>query len=80
MRLLSSVGCVFLVTGALAQVRHTTRPASTAPATTQSSDDPVARIRDEGLNHSQVMQTLSYLTEVIGPRLTGSPNLRRANQ
>jgi hypothetical protein len=39
-----------------------------------------ARIRDEGLNRSQVMQTLSYLTDVIGPRLTGSPNLKRANE
>jgi len=26
------------------------------------------------------MQTLSYLTDVIGPRLTGSPNLKRANE
>src|SRR5438876_302297 len=32
------------------------------------------------LNHSQVMETLSALTEVIGPRLTGSPNLKRANE
>src|SRR5436853_357784 len=32
-----------------------------------------------GLEHSKVMETLGYLTEVIGPRLTGSPNLRRAN-
>ena len=38
------------------------------------------RLRDEGLNRSQVMQTLSYLTDVIGPRLTGSPNLKRANE
>ncbi|HEX4796818.1 MAG TPA: M20/M25/M40 family metallo-hydrolase [Humisphaera sp.] len=50
-----------------------------APPTTQS-DDPIMRIRDEGLNHSQVMATLSYLTDVIGPRLTGSPNLHRANE
>jgi carboxypeptidase Q len=54
--------------------------AATAPAATTQSDDPIARIRDEGLNRSQVMQTLSYLTDVIGPRLTGSPNLRRANE
>ncbi|HVT88973.1 MAG TPA: M20/M25/M40 family metallo-hydrolase [Tepidisphaeraceae bacterium] len=40
----------------------------------------IARIRDEGLNHSQVMETASYLTDVIGPRLTGSPNLKRANE
>jgi hypothetical protein len=32
------------------------------------------------MNHSQVMATLSYLTEVIGGRLTGSPNLKRANE
>src|SRR5947208_17193676 len=44
------------------------------------TNDPIARIRDEGLNHSQVMDTLRHLTDVIGPRLTGSPNLKRANE
>jgi hypothetical protein len=43
-------------------------------------NDPIERIKDEGMNRSQVMQTLSYLTDVIGPRLTGSPNLKRANE
>jgi hypothetical protein len=51
-----------------------------APESAAKSADAIARIRDEGLNHSQVMETLSYLTEVIGPRLTGSPNLKRANE
>jgi hypothetical protein len=55
----------------------TNRTSSTARGRT---NDPIARIRDEGLNHSQVMQTLSYLTDVIGPRLTGSPNMKRANE
>jgi len=53
----------------------------TAPAkvyTAPKSD--IDKIKDEGLNHSQVMQTLSYLTDVIGSRLTGSPNLKRANE
>jgi len=45
-----------------------------------TSADVIERIRDEGLNRSQVMQTLSYLSDVIGPRLTGSPNLKRANE
>lgn len=45
-----------------------------------SVDAVIARIREEGLQRSQVMQTLSYLTDVIGPRLTGSPNLKRANE
>jgi carboxypeptidase Q len=43
-------------------------------------NDPVQRIRDEGLNRSQVMETLNQLTNVIGPRLTGSPEMRRANE
>ena len=43
-------------------------------------NDPIEKIRDEGMNRSQVMQTLSYLTDVIGPRLTASPNLKRANE
>ena len=42
--------------------------------------DPIERIRDEGMNRSQVMQTLSYLTDVIGPRLTSSPGIKRANE
>ncbi|HEX8920101.1 MAG TPA: hypothetical protein VF766_01405, partial [Pyrinomonadaceae bacterium] len=43
-------------------------------------NDPIERIKDEGMNRSQVMQTLSYLTDVIGPRLTNSPNMKRANE
>jgi carboxypeptidase Q len=34
---------------------------------------------DEALNRSEVMQNLQYLSDVIGPRLTGSPAARRAN-
>ncbi len=41
--------------------------------------DMVNRIRDEGFNHSHVMDTLGYMTDIIGPRLTGSPQLRQAN-
>jgi carboxypeptidase Q len=39
----------------------------------------MTRIRDEGLHHSQVMDTLYHLTDVIGPRLTGSPQAKQAN-
>lgn len=38
------------------------------------------KIRDEGLNHSHVMEFASALTDVIGPRLTGSENLKKANE
>jgi len=38
------------------------------------------RIREEGLNHSHVMEFASALMDGIGPRLTGSPNLKKANE
>src|SRR5579863_2657630 len=38
------------------------------------------RIRDEGLGHSHVMEYASALMDGIGPRLTGSPNVKRANE
>lgn len=38
----------------------------------------VAKIREEGLNHSQVATIAHYLTDVAGPRLTNSPGYRRA--
>ncbi len=49
-------------------------------AATPDPNDPIVRIKDEGMNRSQVMNTLSYLSDVIGPRLTGSPNMKRANE
>ena len=38
-----------------------------------------ARIREEGLNHSRVMEYASALDDAIGPRLTGSPEMAKAN-
>ena len=38
----------------------------------------VAMLREQGLQHSQVMEHLSWMCDVYGPRLTGSPNLARA--
>ncbi|HWY78335.1 MAG TPA: hypothetical protein VN281_22150, partial [Verrucomicrobiae bacterium] len=42
-----------------------------AQAQTTQTNDAIARIREEGLNHSKVTETLSYLSDVIGQRLTG---------
>ena len=38
------------------------------------------QIRIEGLTHSHVMDYASGLMDGIGPRLTGSPNVKRANE
>jgi hypothetical protein len=50
-----------------------------APAAAQDRAA-TARIIDEGLSHSQVMTTAQHLTDVIGPRLTNSPQMRLAEQ
>ena len=42
----------------------------------QQSD--TSRVIDEGLNRSHVLLTASELMDGIGPRLTNSPNARRA--
>jgi hypothetical protein len=41
--------------------------------------DVVNRIREEGLEHSQLPELIRYITEVIGPRVTGSPQMKQAN-
>jgi hypothetical protein len=40
----------------------------------------IAAIVDEGLHRSHVDADLEYLTDVIGPRLTGSAEMQRANE
>jgi carboxypeptidase Q len=52
--------------------------AAPAPAGERVDFDAIYRIKDEAVNRSQVMETLSYLTDVHGPRLTNSPNMRAA--
>ena len=55
-----------------------------APALAQQGTkaDPamLAKIKDEGLNRSKVMETAFYLTDVCGPRLANSAGLARANE
>jgi hypothetical protein len=56
---------------------------TTVPLASAGTDDPdltvVTEIRQEGFRHSQVMDILSDLTDMIGPRLTGSPSMKHAN-
>ncbi len=50
------------------------------PATETLDMAAYQKIRDEGLNHSHIMEFASALMDGIGPRLTGSPNLKKANE
>src|SRR5580765_6822089 len=44
------------------------------------NDAVIAQIKTEGFQRSAVMDTLSWLSDVHGPRLTGTPALRRAGE
>jgi carboxypeptidase Q len=44
----------------------------------ERDEEMLARIRKEGMEHSQILKTMHMLTDVYGPRLTGSPNHKRA--
>jgi len=56
-------------------------PAATppSPSTESVNWEAMSEIRNEGFLHSQVMQIEEQLTDVIGSRLTGSPNMKAAN-
>jgi carboxypeptidase Q len=54
--------------------------AEVQPATETLDLTMYQRIRDEGLNRSHVMEFATALMDGIGPRLTGSPNVMKANE
>ena len=39
-----------------------------------------AKIRKEAQDNSKILRTMHYLTDVYGPRFTGSPNLKAAGE
>lgn len=85
MRVLSTTAFVvsLSVAAAAQPARTPDRPAATAAQPAEHAEKldlaTIAKIRDEGLNRSQVMDHLSWLTDVYGPRLTGSPALLQAS-
>lgn len=65
---LTGIAILVLASGSAAQ----------APAAERIDSAMNARIRDEGLNRSQVLELFNHLTNVIGPRLTGTPAFKDA--
>jgi carboxypeptidase Q len=55
---------------------------SAAPLAAQSTIDTagVGSLLDQAMNRSEVMRNLQHLSDVIGPRLSGSAAMRRANE
>ena len=55
--------------------------AAAAPAAAQPADEALlAAIREEGLERSQVMEHVVRLSDVYGPRLTGTPAIEAAGE
>ncbi len=61
---------------------ETSRPSYELPQPAKEDIDysMYQQIREEGLKHSHVMEYASALMDGIGPRLTGSPNVKHANE
>ena len=67
-----------LITGSLIALSATGAAAQTVGEVVDLDD--VARIRAEGLDNSHMQELAHHLTDVIGPRLTGSPGMLAANE
>lgn len=76
-RMTSALACWLLSAAAIAQDAPKEKPQEPAAP---SLVEIVGKIKEEGQQRSQVASTLTYLTDVIGPRLTASPGLKRANE
>src|SRR5438477_4708934 len=57
-----------------------TRPAVSAQERSTVDYAMYSKIRDEGLNHSQALDHVSWLADIYGPRLQGSPAMRQAGE
>ena len=57
-------------------------PQAQAPAPAAETLDAamIGKIREEGLKRSQVMDHISWLSDVYGPRLTGGPGIMQASE
>ena len=71
-----AIGVVGLVLCILAGRAWTARAANEETNPVAAAD---AKILGEIHDHSELMDNLKYLSDEIGPRLTGSPQLKRAN-
>jgi carboxypeptidase Q len=65
------------------QPKADARPAGASPSATEAGGEVKAvtqAILDEIDKRSELMANIEYLCDMIGPRLTGSPNLTKANK
>ncbi len=66
-------------TGATSRYAVIAGERAAVPAIPMGDEATIQRILDEGVNRNRVMEHLTYLSEEIGPRLTGSTGCEEAN-
>jgi len=84
---LSVVACVLLFVSSMLGAQNKNKDKSTnenplpagQPAAESIDLNMYQQIRDEGFRHPHIMEYASALFDGIGPRLTASPNMKRAN-
>jgi carboxypeptidase Q len=69
--------CLSIACAQLAVAQQAATKTAVPPSPAAALDK---KIMDEAKHGSEVMATLTYLSDMIGPRLTGSPALKRANE
>ena len=71
---------LFLLPSSAKEPEKKAASAATVPAANNDVDwATISRIRNEAFHDSKIMETMSSITDGIGPRLTNSPNMRKAN-
>ena len=69
---------VVLASTSLATTVFAQSSQASSPAVEKIDYATLARIKEEGLQRSQVMDHISWIADVYGPRLTGGPGIRQA--
>ena len=77
---LASVTCPAILVPAVLVPTVLVQSASAQMPAERVDNETVEKIKQEGLDRSKVMETISFLTDVHGPRLTGSPLTRKAGE
>ena len=67
-----------MLAGAALALACSLTPLAAQQAADKVDYDAIYKIKDEGFSRSRVMELESWLTDVYGPRLTNSPNFRKA--
>ena len=77
---ISLIACAHSQPGGVMPAGFVATAVAQVPVRAPAGEETIARLIHEGMQNSHVDADLMYLLDVIGPRLSGSPEMRRANE